>query len=178
MKDISFKVLEGIFSEDIENILFDILLPKTKPFTIGIFYRPPSQNDFVEKISSGFNKLLPEEKEIYILGDFNINILINGKSVLDNNKNVEINSTLAPFITTQYNEFCSLFSLKQLIKEPTRITSTTSTLIDHVLTNSFQKICQSGVIDTSLSDHQMIYCTRKVLRMKTHAHKQIKCRSI
>ena len=157
--------------------MFDILLPKTKPFTVGIFYRPPNQNNFVDNISIDFNKLLPEEKEIYFLGDFNINILFNGKSILDNTKNIDIDSPAASFIAKQYNELCSLFSLKQLIKEPTRITSSSSTLIDHILTNSTQKISQSGVIDTTLSDHQMVYCTRKALRMKTHAHKKIKCRS-
>ena len=176
-KDISFNVINDVFSKDIENIMFDILLPKTKPFTVGIFYRPPNQNNFVDKISIDFNKLLPEEKEIYFLGDFNINILFNGKSILDNTKNIDIDSPAASLIAKQYNELCSLFSLKQLIKEPTRITSSSSTLIDHILTNSTQKISQSGVIDTTLSDHQMVYCTRKALRMKTHAHKQIKCRS-
>ena len=43
-------------------------------------YRPPNKNNFVDKISGDFNKLLPEEKEIYVLGNFNINILFNLKA--------------------------------------------------------------------------------------------------
>ena len=64
------------FKKDIENILFDILLPKSKPFTVGIFYRPPSQNNFLNLLKEDFDKLNPEKKELHILGDVNINLLI------------------------------------------------------------------------------------------------------
>ena len=43
--DISFTQL-NIFSNDIENIIFDILLPNSHSITVGIFYRPPNQNKF------------------------------------------------------------------------------------------------------------------------------------
>ena len=68
--------------------------------------------------------------------------------------------------------------LHQLISCPTRITKNTSTLLDHVLTNSHDKVSQSGVIDIGLSDHQLIYCTRKVTRAKFHDHKFITIRSL
>ena len=38
---------------------------------------------------------------------------------------------------------------------------TTSSLLDHILTNASWKISQKGVIDVGLSDHQLICCTRK-----------------
>ena len=34
-------------SENIENIVLDILLPKTKPVTASIIYRPPNEVDFL-----------------------------------------------------------------------------------------------------------------------------------
>ena len=49
-------------------------------------------------------------------------------------------------------------------------------MIDHILTNSKEKISQSGVIDIGISDHQLIYLTRKLHRMKSNTHKQIKIR--
>ena len=58
---------------DIEGIFFDILLPKTKPIFVGIFYRPPTCINLLEC----FNKLLDDinlENEIFFLGDFNINL--------------------------------------------------------------------------------------------------------
>ena len=44
------------------------------------------------------------------------------------------------------------------------------TLIDHISTNSIEKIKQFGVLDVSLSGHQAIYCTRKVLKQKFSTH--------
>ena len=76
-----------------------------------------------------------------------------------------------------YAQICSTLGLKQLIKHPTRITCHTSTLIDHI-TNCEEKVTQSGVIDTSLSDHQLIFCARKIKRVKTNNHKQICFRSL
>ena len=37
-------------------------------------YSPPSQNDFLEILNMTFEKVDIEKKEIYILGDFNINM--------------------------------------------------------------------------------------------------------
>ena len=73
---------------------------------------------------------------------------------------------------------CQTFSLKEIIQEPTRVTSSTSSLLDHILTNSGWKILQKGVIDVGLSDHQLIYCTRKISRTKTNRHNQIRVRSL
>ena len=40
-------------------------------------------------------------------------------------------------------------------------------------TNSPDKVSQSGVIDISLSDHDLIYCTRKTSLPKSHQHSEI-----
>ena len=75
---------------------------------------------------------------------------------------------------SKYKELCQKFSLKEIIQEPTRIKSTTSSLLEHFLTNAGWKISQKGVIDEGLSDHQLIYCTRKNLRTKANMHNQIR----
>ena len=41
-------VQKDFFPNGIENIFFEILFPKTKPITVGILYRPPSQTNFLE----------------------------------------------------------------------------------------------------------------------------------
>ena len=81
-----------------------------------------------------------------------------------------------PPLAKSHKEFCSLHGLTQIIDSPTRME--TSTLIDHILTNSVDKISQSGVLDISLSDHQAIYCTRKFLKQKFNSHKYIEIRSM
>lgn len=49
--DINFIITECLDSEqeDIEVILLDIRLPKTKPLLLGVCYRPPLHNTFVIK---------------------------------------------------------------------------------------------------------------------------------
>ena len=97
----------------------------------------------------------------------NINILQNDINLLEKKpvstskgKNV-ISSNVKNYI-----EFCSTMGLKQLIKVPTIITSNISTFIDHILTSTSEKVIQVGIIETSLSDHQLIFCTRKIKRTK------------
>ena len=41
-----------------------------------------------------------------------------------------------------------------------------------------EKISQSRVIDTGLSDHCLVYCTRKVMRNYINKHKTVKIRSM
>ena len=71
--DISFNV-RGDFSS--ENIFLEILLPKTKPILIGILYRPPDQPKFLDNLSTSISQTCSfNEREVYILGDLNINLI-------------------------------------------------------------------------------------------------------
>ena len=72
----------------------------------------------------------------------------------------------------RYNEFCSMYGLSQLLDCPARVTSNNSTLIDHILTNTQENISQSGVIDAAISDHSLIFCTRKIPKAKYNRHKE------
>ena len=58
---------------------FVIHLPKTKPITVRIVYRPLNQTNFIKTLNENFAKLDTTNEEIYILGDFNINLYHNGK---------------------------------------------------------------------------------------------------
>ena len=151
------------------------MLPKTKPFIVGIFYRPPNKSKFLENITDDFSKLHTENNDVFILGDMNINLSKNGKYISGSYKNDVI--TECPLFN-KYQEFLSNFGIKQLISSPTRITCNTSSLIDHVLTNADNKVSQSGVLDTGLSDHQLIFCTRKLNKIKTGSTKYISFRSM
>ena len=66
-----------------------------------------------------------------------------------------------------YLQFCTMFDLTQIIKSPTRITCSSTLLIDHILAILPDRVFQEGVINVGLSDHQLIYCTRKIIRVKT-----------
>ena len=115
--------LNSFLPNEIENITFDILMPHTKPVTVGIIYRPPNQSKFLDIFEENLTKLNISYREIYFLGDFNINLFEKEKYVFD--KSSSNNKKLDSF-TKRYHECCTLFGLKQLIKYPTRATRNNS----------------------------------------------------
>ena len=145
--------------------------------SVGIVYRPPTQANFLEILIQDFKNLIDINKnELYILGDFNVNLLHNDSYILKENQSCKYKNLITPLLN-QYKDFCQSYSLKQMIRSPTRITCNTSSLIDHILSNSDEKISNSGVIDIGISDHQLIFFTRKIVRLKSNAHKQARKRS-
>ena len=78
-----------------------------------------------------------------------------------------------------YLQFYTVFGLTQIIKSPTRIICSSTSLINHILLSLPERISQEGAINLGLSDHQLIYCTRKISTIKTGGvHKKIKFRSL
>ena len=71
-----------------------------------------------------------------------------------------------------------LFSFKQLIEEPTRVTLDNATVIDHVATTCPRNIIKSGVHEVSLSDHCMAYSIPKFNGAVEKGNKTIKTRKI
>ena len=49
-----------------------------------------------------------------------------------------------------------------MINKPTRVTLSTSGLIDHEVTNTHEKISHSRVVHIEISDHSLIYAIRKI----------------
>ena len=82
------------------------------------------------------------------------------------------------FLSKEYLDFGYSYSLQQLTSVPTRITENIGILIDHVLRNSPHKITKSRMIELNLSDHELIYCTRKTTKFKTNKHNELNMRSI
>ena len=115
----------------------------------------------MELIVKSFSLLNLKDSEIYLLGDFNINLLQNRNYIL-NRKGIAVCQGAVNTLINKYQEFCQIFSLKQLI-------------IDHILTNSPEKIFQSNC---GMSDHQLIFCTRKVKQAKFNKHKNVFLRSL
>lgn len=143
--DICFKPREDLHDEQIEAIWINVL-PKTKPILVGVCYRPPDQTNFYELLDDVCSKCLDFlNSEIILLGDFNTDVTRDELSM-----------------TKALRNFCSSIGLHQLIKEPTRVCISTQTTIDLVLVSDKLRIANSGVIHYGLSDHAMIFCTRKL----------------
>ena len=158
--DIAFNPRKDLESDCLEAVWTEILLPKTKPIMIGICYRPPKQNSFSAQFEETLSKIR-SDCELMVLGDMNICMLHPASSLSRN-----------------YLSVCNLFGLRQLISEPTRVTDISSTILDHILCNNSEKICQSGVITVGISDHYMTYVSRKVVKGQINGHKTVKIRSL
>ena len=77
-----------------------------------------------------------------------------------------------------FKNICNLHNLTQLIGQFTRVTSTSQTIIDLILASDKTRIKRSGVIECNMSDHNIIFCTRKIHGPVADGHTKIVCRSM
>ena len=110
--------------------------------------------------------------EIYILCDFKVDLWQNGHYVFQKHNSLSCQSV--PSNVKNYFDFYTMFDLKQLIESPNRITGSSSSIINHILASFLDIVAQRGILNVGLSDHQLIYCTRKITRIKRGGHKQMK----
>ena len=147
-------------TDEVECLFLEIFPKNGKTFLIGNMYRNPKEsvqwNQLFEDMAE---KVLQEEKETYILGDFNRDLL---------------NSQ----IKKSWLEYMEQFGLFQQVTVPTRQTEVSSTLIDHIYSNSPSNISSVTVPKVGLSDHYPIFITRKVnASLPKSSHFTIKYRS-
>ena len=144
---ISYKIQNDLVPDDIEAICLEISKPNSRNFIVASVYRPPSStSEFFLTFEKMIKMIDDENKELHILGDLNCNMLTNISN--------QPTKTLKGILET--------YQLSQPITEATRITTSSCTLIDHYITSMPEKIVQSGVIHTGISDHSLIYGIRKI----------------
>ena len=145
--NLNFYVRNDLCDDDLEILSVELTKPRSKSFIVSTWYRPPGSSldlfkafeDFVDKVDS-FNL------DYYILGDFNCDL--------------KCSAGMSP-ATSHLNNIVDVYGLTQLITEPTRVTNTSSTLIDVCYTNNPDKITRSGVYHLGISDHSLVFMTRK-----------------
>ena len=139
-KDLHINLDEGL-----ETYWIEIERKKEKNIVIGCIYRHPSQNRelFHEALKSKLEMLNSEGSEVFITGDINIDFF---KYNTDNP-------------TSDYLDMLLNLGYLPIITKATRITDHTATLIDHIYTNSPQKIVESGICLADITDHLPVFCT-------------------
>ena len=107
---------------------------------MGVIYRHPSV-DLTDFNCSYLNKLLEniskEQKFVFLLGDFNVNLL-------NYNEHNQTNKFLDSLASN---------SFVPLILQPNRITSHSNTLIDNIFSNVIDSDIISGNLTATISDH-------------------------
>ena len=107
------------------------------------------------KLERNLEFLDRDNKEIILAGDTNSDISLLDSSPDNNSSAYNTVSHMAAIFDT--------FGVKRLIKEPTRVTLNSATLIDHIAVSNPEKIPESGIIKVALSDHYAIYCIRRFM---------------
>ena len=83
-----------------------------------------------------------EDKEIYILGDLNCNLL-DQRSLVNDAK--------------QLPRILEIYQLTKLITKPTRITQRSKSFLDVCITSCPEKIIHSDVFHVGLRDHSLAF---------------------
>ena len=151
---ININTLPHLSSEGIESIWIKISVKKSSPIFLCCAYRPPRKGQDKEKIEhliSHFKNTisnLPSKSEVFILGDLNCDY--------NNNKHA---------LSSIIKNFCTSYHFKQLISVNTRVTDSSSTLLDLILTNS-RHVSFSGVDNIGISDHCLVFAERKLTKYR------------
>ena len=118
------------FSEGIECISFEINLRKKKWVLFSV-YRPPNQSQdyLLENLGRALDHYSENYENFMFIGDFNMTET-----------------------EEQLKDFLDLYSLKNLVHEPTCYKSQTAKCIDLVLTNRNRSVQQTTTVETGLSD--------------------------
>ena len=145
--NLNYRIRDDLNNDDLEYLIVTIRKPRSSAFLVGTWYRPPnSPPERFNEFEIVIDKIDAENKELFILGDVNCNFLL---------KDFAYNSS---YLTNIFD----IYGLSQLITEPTHVTPTSKTLIDLCITNSPEKVTNSGVIHFGISDHSLVFMTRKV----------------
>ena len=149
-KDITFILRNDLdyFDSEMETVFIEIdkcIFDTDSNIVIGVIYRMPnsSVDVFNDRISDVMNVIQKERKLCYLMGDLNIDLL----KADDHKATGELLDVL----------YCN--NVFPLITKPTRVTSTTATLIDHILTNNLDDDMMhiQGILCTSISDHYAVF---------------------
>ena len=129
-------------------MLVEFMLIK-ESVTVGIIYR-----QFPTNSNENFPNLDTLKKQLYILGDFNINLYQNQNHTGCKNNTLVV-ATVSNY-AKNYLQFCTMLGLTQIIKSPICISCSSTPIIDHILASLPETISQEGAINVGLSDHQLI----------------------
>ena len=133
--------------------------PQSPSVMVGFLYRNPAAGfDWYDDFKENLDNVGKRNSNFLLTGDFNIDMLKPHPS---------------------WDATLSLFGLVQLVDIPTRVTASSSTLIDHVYTNKPSAVSDVSVPVLSVSDHYPVTCnwSIKLPKLKKNGHTTIVYRS-
>ena len=150
------KVRPDIHVEGCENLFVEIINDKIKNKIIGVFYRPPNNpiDKFLDKLDECLTTVTNENKEVYLMGDYNIDMT-----------NLDIQAL-------RFQNILLSFAFNSHINNPTRISNTSKTLLDNIFSNTinFERFT-NGILFYDTSDHLPIFTVSQQSDTVLNTHK-------
>ena len=138
---LKYTITEKTSNESFQALWADVSFPISGRYAnvkCGVIYR---QHNSPEKFQAYFDetveRLSATGKTIYLMGDFNINLLCSETCKYAHNFLLSLQS----------------INLLPTIDKPTRVYNDSATLIDNIFINNYESNCLSGNIVSDLSDH-------------------------
>ena len=138
--DIQYKRRFDLENANIEAIWLEIKQVHRKPIIISSLYCRSQQDvpEYLNSLSEIMSDVTNENKEIFLMGDLNCDFLKKNPA------------------TNHMSVFMDMFNLNQLVTKATRITPTSKTLLDVILTTNSNMCIDTDVIHHSFSDHSLV----------------------
>ena len=159
--DIDYNELTGLTGGDVESVWIKVR-HRNESRALGVMHRPPaSKNNYFNNIPDQLDNVFSLNEKIVLIGDLNFNYRFDETLSYNPLHQIEI-----------------LYNMRHLITVPTRVTLNTSTLIDVIFSNDYQSRGETGVYETAVSDHYLIYTVYcKINATKLGTHKVTKFRN-
>ena len=161
-EDLKYTVLEKCSNNAFQALWVEIELLNKANIIIGVIYRQHNTPElFQTYFENALDKLsaLRSNKPIYVMGDFNINLL-----------KAQTCKYAQDFLSTLQS-----YALIPTIDKPTRVYNKSATLIDNIFVNKIENSILSGNIVSDISDHFSQFCIIQS-SIKTKTHRQSKVR--
>ena len=131
--------LNIVKKNQVESTFIEIINTKKTNIVVDCIYKHPNMEvlEFNNHLSQMLEKVSKEQKHIFLLGDFNINLL-----------NYNIHQSTNDFLDSLASN-----SIIPYILQPTRLTSHSKTLIDNIFSKILSSEIISGNLTATISDH-------------------------
>ena len=152
-RSLKYKILEKSSNESYQALWIEIQSPKNANIICGVIYRQHNSPErFLTYFEETIEKLSASGKPIYLMGDFNINLLRS-----------ETCNHAQNFILSMQS-----FNLMPTIDKPTRVHNDSATLIDNIFVSKLENNITSGNIVSDISDHySQFFITHSKVKVKT-----------
>ena len=143
---LKYQKKQSINSNYIECACIEVIRKTAKNIIVSCIYQPPRGDSY--KFFNEIETVICKNcgKTLFLVGDLNINSL-----------DCSINTNIRDFFNLVFQD-----GVFPLLNKPTRVTKSSTTIIDHVLTNTIiDSEVRSGIIKTNISDHFAVFALMK-----------------